>query len=498
MWWGAGMTVADESRADRPGGHPTRTAVSGSAARRLYTVVVFIVLASLDNVVIGMQPPLLSPISQALDVTEASVGFAIGASYLVSAIAAVAWAYFGDRTNRKPLLMIGTLVWAVGALATAGAPNFLAFVGSQVIAAIGLGAVASVGFSVVSDLISPHRRGLVMSFWGLSQGIGSVLGVMLVAVFGASNWRLLFLALTGAGLVATAAYLFTANIRRGESEPQLAAVFAAGDEYDYRISRADLPTILRRRTNLWLILQGFTAQLVFGSLAFVPRLFQAKAESLGYQRDTAIAIGAVYATLFTLGALLSIVGGLVGDRLQRRTPRGRAIVASVGILTAIPFYVLLFFLPLRLDVADGAGTGAVINAVLGSIVTEPAMAVSFVAALLALALTSANSPNWFALITEVNPPEHRGTVFSLGNLVNGVGRATGTGVIGVSFAALERIVAQPLNYAVGLAAFQLFFIPTGIMYWLASRTAPRDIATVQAMLEERAAEVSTTAHPRQS
>ena len=28
----------------------------------------------------------------------------------------------------------------------------------------------------------------------------------------------------------------------------------------------------------------------------------------------------------------------------------------------------------------------------------------------------------YALIADVNPPEHRGTVYSLGNLVNGVGR----------------------------------------------------------------------------
>ena len=97
---------------------------------------------------------------------------------------------------------------------------------------------------------------------------------------------------------------------------------------------------------MWLILQGFTAQLVFGSLVFLPRLFQAKAEELGYSQATAIDIGSVYATLFQLGAVLSIVGGLVGDRLQRRTPRGRAMVASVGILAAIPFYMVLFFVPI--------------------------------------------------------------------------------------------------------------------------------------------------------
>lgn len=473
MWLGAGVADA---------GNPS---AGGGRVHRIYTVVVFIVLAALDNVTIGLVPPLISPISDTLHVAEGVIsGVTLGVTYLVSAIAAVGWAYFGDRNNRKPLLMIGTLIWAAGTLATALANVYLAFLAAQVVAAIGLGAVASVGFSVVTDLIAPRRRGVVMAFWGLSQGVGTLAGVSIGGLLGSTDWRRPFYLLTIVGVAATFAYLFTLNIRRGASEPQLAATVAAG-EYEYRISRADLPRILRRRTNLWLVLQGFTAQLVFGSLVLLPRLFQAKAEDIGYSQSTAIEIGSLYATLFQLGGVLSIVGGLIGDRLQRRTPRGRALVAAVGILAAIPFYVVLFFVPIRLDLADGAGSGAVVGAVLASVVTEPVMAVSFLAALLALALTSANSPNWYALIADVNPPEHRGTVFSLGNLVNGAGRSVGTGLVSISFRALERALPPPLNFAAGLAAFQVFFIPTGIMYWLASRSSPRDIQAVREMLDDR-------------
>ena len=176
--------------------------------------------------------------------------------------------------------------------------------------------------------------------------------------------------------------------------------------------------------------------------------------------------------------MLSIVGGLVGDRLQRRTPRGRALVAAVGVLAAVPFYLVLFFVPMRIDVPDGAGGGAVVRGGAGA-ASSPSRRSAFAlaAALVALALTSANSPNWFALIADVNPPEHRGTVYSLGNLVNGVGRAAGNGLVGVAFRRCAAAFPPPLNYAVGLAAFQLFFIPTGVMYWLASRTSPRTSPT---------------------
>ena len=88
------------SLADRP-----RAGLRGGRAHRFYTVVVFILLASLDNVAIGLVPPLFKPIGQALDVPEAAVGFVTAVSYLTSAVAAVGWAYVGDRANRKFLLM---------------------------------------------------------------------------------------------------------------------------------------------------------------------------------------------------------------------------------------------------------------------------------------------------------------------------------------------------------------------------------------------------------
>ncbi|NED57273.1 MFS transporter [Micromonospora aurantiaca] len=464
----------------------TRISRRGNAAHRFYSVVVFVVLASLDNVAIGLVPPLYGPISAALDVPQRMLGLVTAVSFLVSAVAAVGWAYVGDRTNRKPLLMVGTLLWAAGTGGSALAGGYATFLIAQFVGAVGLGAVGSVGFSVVTDLISPRRRGLVMSFWGLSQGVGTLAGTLLGGVLGATDWRRPFLLLTGVGLAATVAYLFTYDIRRGQSEPELAGAIDAGNEYDYRISRADLPRILARRTNRWLILQGLTAQAAFGSLVWLPVLFSQRAEAQGYSPATAVVVGSVFATLFQLGGVLSIVGGLVGDALQRRTPSGRAMVAAVGILAALPFYLVLFFVPIRIDVPDGAGSGAVVTAVLSSVFTEPSVGLSLLTAVVALALTSANSPNWFALIADVNPPEHRGTVYSLGNLVNGVGRAAGNGLVGVAFAALRAAFPPPLNYAVGLAAFQLFFIPTGIMYWLAARTSPRDIAQVHDLLQARA------------
>jgi MFS family permease len=444
---------------------------------RVYSVVVFVILAALDNVAIGLVPPLYGSIGDDLGVNEAAIALATTIMFLISAVAAIGFAYAGDRTDRKPVLIIGTLIWVAGTAWSGLAGGYGTFLLAQVLAAVGLGAVASVSFAVISDLISPRRRGLVMSFWGLSQGVGTLAGTLIGGLLGHADWRRPFLITAAAGVIATVAYAFTYNVPRGDSQPELAGV-----EYDERIHHDHLPVILRRRTNVWLILQGGTAQIALGSLVWLPVLFRARAEDQGYTTGTAVLVGSVFATLFQLGGALSVVGGLVGDRLQRRTPRGRALVAAAGVLAAVPFYLVLFFVPLRIDVPDGAGAGPVIRAVLADVFTEPTVGLCLATAVFALMLTSANSPNWFAMIADVNPPEHRGTVYSLGNLINGFGRAGGNGLVGLVFRGLSGAFPPPLNYAVGLAAFQLFWIPTGFMFWLASRTVAKDIADTHTAL----------------
>ncbi|BCJ44803.1 MFS transporter [Actinoplanes ianthinogenes] len=461
----------------------------GGIVHRVYSVVVFVILASLDNVAIGIVPPLYGSIGDDFGVGEGHIALATTIMFLISAVAAIGWAYAGDRTDRKPVLTIGTLIWVAGTAWSGLATGYPTFLLAQVVAAVGLGAVASVSFSVVSDLITPKRRGLVMSFWGLSQGLGTLAGTLVGGILGHTDWRAPFLVTAAAGLVATVLYLFTYNVPRGESQPELAGV-----EYDERIHHDHLPIILGRRTNVWLILQGGTAQIAFGSLVWLPVLFRARAEDQGYSAGTAVLVGSAFATIFQLGAALSILGGLAGDRLQRRTPRGRALVAAVGVLAAVPFYVVLFFVPMTITVPDGASTGAVIRGVLENVVTEPTVATCLGIAVFALMLTSANSPNWFAMISDVNPPEHRGTVYSLGNLVNGVGRAGGNALVAVAFQRLSGAFPPPLNYAVGLASFQFFFIPTGIMYWLASRTVAGDMAATHAVLLTKASEMSPDGH----
>lgn len=458
----------------------------GSRPHIAFTVVVFVVLASLDNAAMLLLPNMLLSVSKSLEVPESSLGLVTASVIVVAAVSAVVWGYLGDRSSRKRLLLYGTVIWAAGTWASGTAGTLGELWWWQAFTAVGLGSIASVGFSVISDFISPKRRGLAMSFWGLSQGAGGLAGGLVASQLGAEDWRVPFTWLAWIGLGCASLYLATFDPQRGRAED---AYSASGHEH--LIERAQLPALFRKRTNIWLIAQGITAQLAYGSLIWVPLLYQAKVAAEGYDTATATRVGGIFAAIFQLAAVSSIGAGYIGDRWQARNPRGRAYLSMIGILGAVPFFLGFFFIPLRglsiTSVPDGGTTASIAADVLVSLVTNPWVTAAFGLSIVALIFTSADSPNWFALLADVNLPEHRGTVFGVANLANGLGRGTGNLLTGIAAASLLGWFDAPLNYAVGLAAFQLFFLPTGYAYWRAAHSAPADIEAVRATLAERAA-----------
>ncbi len=447
----------------------------------MFTIVVFVVLASLDNAALAVIPGMINPLEEALQTSDIALGGLTGMSILVTALSSVPWGYLGDRTARKALLFWGTLIWSLGSLLTATANSYGALFFWQMVTAVGLGAVASVGFSVVSDLVQPQRRGLALSFWGLSQGIGTMIGGLMSSQLGADNVRIPFLVVGIGGLMFALLYLLTFDVPRGFSEPTL-----EGEVYDYRIERSHIPVLWRRLTNRWLVLQGLFAQFAYGSLIWVPLLYQEKVLAQGYSTATANRVGGLFATMVVAGALTSILGGHIGDRWQARSKRGRATLSTIGVLGAIPFFLVFFFVPMSgLEVTEGGGTLTLLGEMISQIITNPWVAVAFVSGGLAVALTSADSPNALALVADVNLPEHRGTVYGVANLANGVGRSAGNGLTTAVAGAIERAFPPPVNYAIGLAVFQAFFLPTGYCYWRAAHTSPADIDTVEHELETR-------------
>ncbi|MEN8907511.1 MAG: MFS transporter [Clostridiales bacterium] len=453
----------------------------------VYTISVFVILAALDNMIIGLFPPLFSCISSDLGVEISFLGFASGANILFTVISSVYWGYISGKYNRKLLVIIGTIIWSLSVYITSKSNSFGQLFFMQIITGIGLGCISSVGFSILTDYIPKKYRGMLLSLWGMSQGLGGILGSLFASLIAPSkSWRTPFEILSILGLLLIVLYIFTKEPSYGQSEPELKKLINSGRKYVYNIEIKHIKTIIFNRSNKYLFFQAFFINITIGTFIWLPTLYNSKILKLGYDGKTAIVISGYLYAIFQIGGVFSPCFGYIGDYFNRKYKISRAKITSYFVFLMIPFYSIMFLSPLKnFNIKFSDNSLTLCLSLFKQIVINPWMFGIFIFAILASATQSANTPNWLALITEANLPEHRGTAFSLANLANGIGRTIGTAGIGVLITVMSLKFNEPENYSYALVAFQIFLIPSGILYYIMSKFSERDVDYVKKILKER-------------
>jgi MFS family permease len=461
--------------------------ITRQRAKQFFAFAVFIVLASLDNAAAGVLPPLYAIIANDLQASDAALGSVTAVYLLIVAAAAIFWGYRGDQQKRKPLLFWGTLVWVAAMGLTTLSQNFIQFLLFQMITAVGVGGISSLGFSVVSDLVPARRRGLALSLWSVSQGIGASLGALLAGTVGAFDWRYPFWIIAVTGLLFAFLFLFTREPLRGQAEPELAPIFSQGKLYEFRINRADIARIWQLASNRWLLLQSFFYALAYGSTLWIPRWAIARVQAEGYSLETSTIVGNLIIALLSLGGFTAVLSGHLGDWWQQRSGGGRVKLAMIGIFVSAPLYVWLYFIPFRdLILPTDGNFWELATAVLLSFFTNEWVILAFLVAFTAVTFQSADPPNWAAMITDVNLPEHRGTVIGISRMFRAVGNAISVSLAGWLFASLNGRLPEPDNYAIGLSIFQLLVIPALICYIFLQKHIMTDKQAVTTTLTLRA------------
>lgn len=453
----------------------------------VFTIIVFISLASLDNAVIGMFPTLFSSIAKDLNIHVSNLGIISAVNIFLIAFSSLFWAYFADKGGRKRLIMAGTLIWSLSVFMTSFSTTFLHLLIYQLFTGIGLGCISSIGFSVLSDSVPKKWRGTVMSIWSMSQGFGTIAGSLMASTIAPiTSWRRPFLILSILGFVFIFLYLFIEEPKKGAAEPELKELFTQGFEYNYKITFKELYDLLKKRSNLLLMLTNFFMFITSGTLIWLPTLFVAKIQFQGYSQEVAVVASGYLYAISQLGGVISVYLGFWGDKLQRRHSGGRAYFTAACVFAAATLYIPMFILPMR-DLAIPMNMNALdmLIALLTQIVTNPWMLAMFGLALIASATNSANNPNWLALLIDVNLPEHRATIFSIANLVTGTGRAMGNIMLGTVLGIISLHKAEPWNYIISLSIFQSFVLPAVLLYILTAKSCKKDIQDVKSILRVR-------------
>lgn len=455
--------------------------------KTVYAICVYVSLAAFDNIVIGLFPPLFSNISQDLGVAISAMGVISAVNILATSVSSLFWGYLSGKYNRKNLIIIGTLVWVAGVYLTSLSASYVQLLLFQIVTGVGLGCVASIGFSALTDYVPYQSRGVILSLWGMSQGFGGIAGALIASIVSTlSNWRLPFEVLSLLGMLLVVFYFFVEEPKFGNTEPELRTLIAEGESYNYRITLNQVALMLRKKSNLLLFLQGFFMNIATGSLIWLPTLYIAKIEALGYGPKISMIVAAFLFGIFQIGGTLSSFFGYLGDVLQRKSHKARALITAVFVFLTMPLYILLFIFPIdQLSLPETTNSVTLFFSLLGQLFTNPWMLMLFIISLFASAAQSANTPNWLALITDVNLPEHRGAVFSIANLANSLGKTVGNLGMGGILAFVSIYLQHPGDYVLTMSLLELPLVPSALCYLFMAKYNVSDIKYVKKTLDNR-------------
>lgn len=254
---------------------------------------------------------LLIEVGRDLGISIASAGLLISGYALGVVVGAPILTAVAGRLKSRTTLLLLMVVFTIGNVACALAPNFEALMAARLVTALAHGTFFGVGSVVATSLVAEDRRAsaIAVMFTGLT--VANIAGVPLGTWLGQEyGWRITFWAVAAVGLVAIA----------------VLAVFlpkedASADDAEKAASFSDLvsePVI----TSLAMTVLGFAA--VFVVFTFIaPILTQV----------SGFAEAAVSPVLLLFGAGL-VVGNLLGGRLADRN-LDRALILSLGGLGAV-------------------------------------------------------------------------------------------------------------------------------------------------------------------
>jgi predicted MFS family arabinose efflux permease len=421
------------------------------ARRRRWLVVVvfffFMLLHQSDRLLIGSLP---DQIRETYGINRTQFGLVISGALLVSTIMYPIWGYLYDRFARPKLLALASFIWGSTTWLSAIAPNFGTFLVTRATTGIDDSSYPGL-YSLISDYFGPGMRGKIYGLLQIAQPLGFMMGMVLALTLGGTyGWQRVFFLTGSLGIVLAIVIFFAVrDVPRGRAEPEMEDLERVGVyRFDWSIAKG----LFRKRSLLLLFAQGFAGVFPWQVITYF--FIDYLSNERGYAEDSIMLTMGIAILVLSVGYFL---GGALGDFFFKRTPRGRLLVSTVGVLLGA---VMLYF---TLGVPTENHTLFLLM-LSGTVIFIP--------------IASANT---VSTVHDITLPEVRSTALSVQFFMENIGAATAPALAG--FIA-DRSSLSLAILVICISAWLLCSLLLGVAAYL----VPKDIRTLRSEMGDRAEE----------
>lgn len=405
-------------------------------------------------------PSIVLDLAKEYRVDKESIGYVGSAFVLVGAIISIYFGFMTDRFSRKKLLVLTVLIGEIPCLLT-GIPfvtgTFEGFLAMRILTGIGVGGIYPLTFSLLSDLFSDRHRAKAIAGIDIAWGIGMMMGPILggLALTTEYGWRLAFILAALPNFILAPLFAFyVKEPQRGKTERAIAGAIEEGAVYAYRIKLSDFKLIIKNKTNLFMLVQGIPGCIPWGVLTFWSITYFK--EVMKYSQTTSTMVWEIFGIGNAVGLIL---WAYIGDKIFKKNPRWAPLFCGFGVIAGtIPCYLFLNINFQSFLILYGFVAFA------GMIVSVP-------------------GPTQKAIFMNINRPEHRGSIFSINNLMDSLGKGIGPAV-GSIILTLGGSYVFMMNFAVSC------WILCGIIFILGYFTIEKDRGRMLELLDKRATEIT--------
>ena len=142
---------------------------------QLFTIRVALTVA-LGGFLMGFDASVISGVIKFIepqfDLTKIQLGWAVSSLTLMATLAMFVSGPISDRLGRRTVLKYAAILFAISAVGSALAPNFVTLVIARMIGGIGVGASLIIAPVFIAEISPPDRRGRLVSFNQLNIVLG--------------------------------------------------------------------------------------------------------------------------------------------------------------------------------------------------------------------------------------------------------------------------------------------------------------------------------------